>query len=388
MKKLDTKRKNSYIIALCISIILFAILTHLPEIAIVQQSVGAYFNTVIIGCIIAYLMNPLAKFYERKLFRNLKRGRWALSVFLAFVTFVAVIAGLLLILIPQLVNSIISLMDRLPEYQTQIHSLFQEYGLTGFISIPESADEVLSRFVEWLKGYQSDIIAFWLGVAKILINIAIASVLSIYLLMAKSKLKADFKEFLSALLREEKLNGVLNYFRRCDYIVNRYLVFSILDSLIVGGINAVVMLGLRMPHAGLISIIVGVTNLIPTFGPVIGGAVGALLLLLENPLYALIFLVITMVLQICDGYIIKPRLFGNSLGVSGLLILLAIVTLGKAFGMGGLLLAIPVAAICDFTYREALLPYLKRRKLQQKKSEEDAVRESDDDDPDLNPDSQ
>ena len=388
MKKLDTKRKNSYIIALCISIILFAILTHLPEIAIVQQSVGAYFNTVIIGCIIAYLMNPLAKFYERKLFRNLKRGRWALSVFLAFVTFVAVIAGLLLILIPQLVNSIISLMDRLPEYQTQIHSLFQEYGLTGFISIPESADEVLSRFVEWLKGYQSDIIAFWLGVAKILINIAIASVLSIYLLMAKSKLKADFKEFLSALLREEKLNGVLNYFRRCDYIVNRYLVFSILDSLIVGGINAVVMLGLRMPHAGLISIIVGVTNLIPTFGPVIGGAVGALLLLLENPLYALIFLVITMVLQICDGYIIKPRLFGNSLGVSGLLILLAIVTLGKAFGMGGLLLAIPVAAICDFTYREALLPYLKRRKLQQKKSEEDTVRKSDDGDPDLNPDPQ
>ena len=133
----------------------------------------------------------------------------------------------------------------------------------------------------------------------------------------------------------------------------------------MGGINAAAMLVLRMPHIGLISIIVSVTNMIPTFGPVIGGVIGALLLLLVNPLYAVIFLAITLVLQICDGYVIKPKLFGNSLGVSGLLILLAIVTLGKAFGMGGLLLAIPIAAICDFTYREVLLPYLKKKKMQQ-----------------------
>ena len=147
------------------------------------------------------------------------------------------------------------------------------------------------------------------------------------------------------------------------------MIFTLLDLLIVGGINAVAMLVLRMPHVGLISIIVGVTNIIPTFGPVIGGAIGALLLLLVNPLFALLFLVITVILQICDGYVIKPRLFGNSLGVSGLVILLAIVTLGKAFGMGGLLLAIPIAAICDFTYREVLLPYLRKRKMQKAKEE-------------------
>ena len=322
-----------------------------------------------IGCIIAYLMNPLAKFYERKLFKNLKRGRWALSVFFAFATFVAVIAVLLFILIPQLVNSVMSFMDKLPEYQTQAHALFQDLGLTEFIHIPESADEVLSRFAEWLKGYQSDIISFWLGIAKLLVNVAIASVLSIYLLIAKSTLKSDYIEFLSALLRDDKLNSLLTYVSRCDYIVKRYMIFTLLDSLIVGGINAVAMLVLRMPHVGLISIIVGVTNIIPTFGPVIGGAIGALLLLLVNPLFALLFLVITVILQICDGYVIKPRLFGNSLGVSGLVILLAIVTLGKAFGMGGLLLAIPIAAICDFTYREVLLPYLRKRKMQKAKEE-------------------
>ena len=129
------------------------------------------------------------------------------------------------------------------------------------------------------------------------------------------------------------------------------------------------MLILRMPYVGLISVVAAVTNLIPTFGPVIRAVIGGLFLLLVKPVYAIMFIAITLVLQVADGYIIKPKLFGNSLGVSGLLILLAIVTMGNAFGIGGILLAIPVAAICDFTYREGFLPYLQRRK-ERKQAEE------------------
>ena len=95
---------------------------------------------------------------------------------------------------------------------------------------------------------------------------------------------------------------------------------------------------------------------------VIGAVIGGFILLLVNPVYAVMFIAITLILQVCDGYIIKPKLFGNSLGVSGLLILIAIVTMGNAFGIGGILLAIPVAAICDFSYREGVLPCLQRRK--------------------------
>jgi predicted PurR-regulated permease PerM len=130
------------------------------------------------------------------------------------------------------------------------------------------------------------------------VALCIAAVLSIYLLLSKDRLKTDYKELLSALLTEEKLNSVLNYFTRCDYIVNRYLVFSLLDSLIAGAV------------------------------------------------FAVIFIAVSLVLQVADGYIIKPRLFGNSLGISGLLILLAIVTLGKSFGMGGL--PIPLLAFTFF----------------------------------------
>ena len=362
IKKLRSKTWYPYAVALCIGVILYVVLMHLPAIMGTLNSFGRFFNTVVIGCIIAYLMNPLAMLYERKIFRNLRKGSWAVSVFLAFATFVAAIVLLALTVIPQLVNSITAFVTNAPEYQVYIHSLLEKLGATSFIHIPESADEVADQAVDFLKGYGESITAFMAGILKGTINIVIGAVLAIYLLAAKETLKKDFKIFLSALLMDDKLNSVLYFAKRCNFILNRYLVFSLLDSLIVGVINAIIMLVLRMPYVGMISIIAGITNLIPTFGPVIGAVIGGFILLLVNPIYAVLFIAITLVLQVCDGYIIKPKLFGNSLGVSGLLILLAIVTMGNAFGIGGILLAIPVAAICDFSYREGFLPYLQKRK--------------------------
>jgi len=122
---------------------------------------------------------------------------------------------------------------------------------------------------------------------------------------------------------DDKLKTTLYFIRRCNFILNRYMVFTLLDAMIIGAINAIAMLVLRMPYVGLISAIVAITNLIPTFGPVIGAVIGGFLLLL-----------------------------------------IAIVTMGNAFGIGGILLAIPVAAIFDFSYREGLLPYLQKRKAE------------------------
>lgn len=370
MKKWQSKSWYPYAVALCIGVVLYVVLMHLPDVAGGLKTFGRFFNTVIIGCIVAYLMNPLAMLYERKLFRNLKKGSWGISVILAFVSFIVAIVLLALILIPQLVNSVTTFINNAPAYQNYLHSLLEKLGATSFIYVPESADEVVDRAVDFLKGYEGDIIAFITGLAKGMVNIVIGAVLAIYLLAAKATLKKDAKAFLSALLTDDKFNNTLFFIKRCNFILNRYLVFSLLDALIVGAITAIIMLILRMPYVGLISVVAAITNLIPTFGPVIGAVIGGFFLLLVKPVYAIMFIAITLVLQVADGYIIKPKLFGNSLGVSGLLILLAIVTMGNAFGIGGILLAIPVAAICDFTYRESFLPYLQRRK-ERKQAEED-----------------
>lgn len=361
-KKIQSKSWYPYAVALCIAVVLYVVLMHLPGVIHGLASFGRFFNTVVIGCIVAYLLNPLAMLYERKLFRKLEKGKWALSVFLAFATVIIAIMLLVLTLIPQLISSIAGFVSNASEYQSHIHAILEQLGATGLISVPGSANEVADKLIEFLKGYGEDILAFWAGVAKGLINIVIGAVLAIYLLAAKDRLKKGARTFLSAALMDKTFNRVLYFIKRCDFILNRYLVYSLLDAIIVGVITAILMLVLRMPYVGLISIIAAVTNLIPTFGPVIGAVIGGFFLLLVNPVYAVMYVAIALILQVCDGYIIKPKLFGNSLGVSGLLILIAIVVMGNAFGIGGILLAIPVAAICDFCYHEGLLPYLQRRK--------------------------
>jgi len=113
----------------------------------------------------------------------------------------------------------------------------------------------------------------------------------------------------------------------------------------------------------MISVVVGLTNLVPTFGPIIGAVVGAFVLMMNNPIHALLFLAFTGILQALDGYMIKPKLYGDTLGVPGIWILIAVVIGGRVLGMWGMLLAIPIVAILDIVIRETLLPFMEERKI-------------------------
>ena len=133
-----------------------------------------------------------------------------------------------------------------------------------------------------------------------------------------------------------------------------------MDALIIGSANAIFMAICKMPYIGLISVVVGVTNLIPNLGPAIGAVVGAFILLLAGPRYTVLFLVFCLILQSVDAYILKPRLFSSALGVSGVSILISTIVLGNMFGIVGVLLSIPVAAILNFVYHEYFMKSQKR----------------------------
>ena len=186
-------------------------------------------------------------------------------------------------------------------------------------------------------------------------------ILSVYLLLSKRRLTGGAKTLLQALFPSERYNTVSAFFSRCNRILARYITFTLLDALIIGMANFLMMLCFGMQYAGLISLVVAVTNIAPTFGPIIGGAIGEFILLLVKPLDALIFLIFTVVLQFLDAYFIKPKLFGDSLGVSGLLILVAVIVGSSMFGVVGILLAIPLAAILQFLFVEELLPLIRKR---------------------------
>ena len=197
-----------------------------------------------------------------------------------------------------------------------------------------------------------------------LFNIGIGFILAVYFMMGKSGILGAIDKLRRAAHTEEIYERNTVFLSRCHKILIRYIGCNILDAVIIGLINAVFMIVTGMPYVPLISLVVGVTNLLPTFGPIIGGAIGAFILVLIDPMHALIFIIFTMVLQTFDGYILKPKLFGESLGVSAVVILVTIILGGKIFGVIGILLAIPFAAIMTFLYDEAILPGLEKRKKQ------------------------
>lgn len=353
---------------LCVAVAVYVVLTHFPALFSILKTVLGFFSPVFLGCVIAYLVNPLAKLYRRKLLGKVQRERpgQICSNVLAYVTVLAILSLLLIILIPQLIDSVSLFTANLDSYLETIRSLFPALDSFGSAlhlqSLLDSREKLLSAAADALRNNADAILQVSAVAGKSLLQWFIGLFLSVYLLADKDRLKANGKRLLHALLPPQRYEGTLTFVRRCDSILNRYVVFNLLDSLIIGGANAVFMAVMGIPYIGLVSFIVAITNLIPTFGPIIGGAACALLLCLVRLRYAVIFLVFTAVIQVCDAYIVKPKLFGNSLGVSSLWILAGIIVGGRMFGAVGVLLAIPAVAILDFLYADYLLPRLEQRR--------------------------
>ena len=364
-KKITEKAWFPYTVAACIAVALYVLLVHLGDITAGIGTFLGYFKTVFLALILAYIVNPLAKFLDRKVFFRVKNDKleWTFSVALAVLIILLLVAFLLGTLIPQLIDSITTFISNMDSYEDSLRVLIDKWGLSKFINVDKllsNSDGAAQKVEAYLAQNADHILRSGAQAGKDIGAWAIAFILSVYVLLNKESLKDGALRLMRAIFPDNHLERVLRFMSRCDDILVRYIVFTLIDSAIVGVINAVFMLATGMQYVGLISMIVAAANLIPTFGPIIGVAIGALILLLVKPIHALIFILFTFVLQFIDGYIIIPKLFGNTLGVSGLLILIAVIVFGNMFGIVGMLLAIPIAAILDFVYHEALLPALER----------------------------
>ena len=372
-----------------LGVLLYVGLTHLSSIYGAVRSFLGYFRSVFIGCAIAYILNPLAVRFENGILHRIKRKklRWILAISLSILCMVCVLALLLGMLIPQLIDSIMRLMENMDEYIDSLKEFADQWGLSEKLKLDDiisSSGDIMNRLIALVTDNLNNILSALAITGKSLVTTFISMILSIYLLASKTELKASGLRFYRALVPARHQEGILVFIKRCDAILVRYITFTLLDSLIVGSTNMIFMLAVKMQYAGLVSMVVALTNLIPTFGPVIGTVIGGFILLLINPVHALIFIIFIFILQTIDGYIIKPKLFGGTLGVSGLLILIAIVVFGNIWGVVGILLAIPLAAILDFSYKEEILPVLerhrkKRDELARSKATSDELVDDDDD---------
>ena len=349
----------------CIGVTLFVLLSNIRAVFGGLGVIVGYFRPVILGVIIAYIISPLAKLFFYRVFRGIRhrKARWYLSVFLSFAVLMVTFFLLVGMLLPQLIRSILTFSQNFDSYTRSLKQLIAEGPLKTMIDAENLEllnQNVMTAISEYVREAANNALSIAANTGKNIISTVIALILAVYLLLDVRNVLIGVRKFIFKVLPENASMVFLDFILRCDTILVTYISQSFMDALIIGAANAIFMAICKMPYIGLISVVVGVTNLIPNLGPAIGAVVGAFILLLAGPRYTVLFLVFCLILQSVDAYILKPRLFSSALGVSGVSILISTIVLGNMFGIVGVLLSIPVAAILNFVYHEYFMKSQKR----------------------------
>ena len=360
----------AYTIATCSAVVLFVVLTHLDVIGRGLHSLGTLVSPIVMAAIIAYILNPLEGVFETYVFGNIRsaRIRHDLSTACALLSFFFVVIILLVALVPQVISSFMTFVGNFEIYARSLQGVLRRLeaaasnlniDISGFIA---SSGDLLDAIRSLLPKNVNHIVNTSINLTLGIFEAVIAFILAVYFLTSKERIKSGFKFLLQATLSVNVYPAVIDLLGRCHNILLRYIVYDLLDGVIIGISNAIFMKVTGMPYVVLLSVVVGVANLVPTFGPFVGGAIGAIILVLVNPWYALWFLIFTLLMQMVDGYILKPKLFGDSLGVPAVWVLVSIIFFGRIFGFLGVIISIPLAAILTYMYRSWVMIKLEKRR--------------------------
>ncbi len=361
-KAFEDKKWVPYTIAVCAGVMLYVILIKLDVITAWFGNFMGLISPVIYGMVIAYLVSPLVNFLEKKVFFWIKKDfiRLQLANVTAMITVSVLFVLLMSVLIPQLVDSIKLFISNINVYSASLQETLNYYVELADqhdidISIlDQSTTKLVNDAVSLITENTGKIAESSLSITSNAMNLGLGLILTVYFLIYKKTLQSTYHRMLKAFLSETQYIKTTSFLRECNQIMTTYVVSDILDGIIVAVLNSVFMIVTGMPYMVLISIVVGVTNLIPTFGPFIGAFIGGLILLFASPQSVIPFLIFTLVLQLNDGYVIKPKLFGGALGVSGVWITLGIIVGAKLFGFAGVLLSVPFVAIVSFVMQDVL----------------------------------
>ena len=319
----------------------------------------AIFTPFIYGLVIAYIMNPIVLFFDNKVYSKLfskskdKRKKIrVLSLVSASIIFLGCLIAFFSLLIPNIIKSIEMLASNITIYlrdsKTFILSLFES---ESFKNVVNSLYNNMSSTIEnWfsadnLEGLFLVVKDGFLETVKVIYNLIIGFIISIYMLNDKEKFKGQCKKLLYALCNEETVNLILENTKATDKIFADFFSAKLIDSLIVGIICFVGMLVFKMPYALMISVIVAVTNIIPYFGPFIGAIPSALIILLVDPSKCIWFLLFIIVLQQFDGNVLGPKILGSKTGLSSFWVLFSLLVFGKLFGVVGMIIGVPIFSI-------------------------------------------
>lgn len=344
-------------IVICLGIAFANILSQIDLFTSKMQQIMGVFDPFIIGFVIAYLLNFMLRFYEDKVFslsfikKNTKKSMRGLGISLSYITAGLILYVFMQFLVPQLVASIKGLINDIPKYIYNMTN-YLDQSLKEMDINPEYMTFItakISEITNWTIQVLTNVIPIigniFMSFASSVWNIILGIIISIYLLMDKEKFFALGKKVIKALFNEKHSAVILELANRTNETFGRFIGGKIIDSAIIGVLTFIVLAIFKMPYALLISVIVGVTNIIPFFGPFIGAIPSAIIIMFVSPIQALWFLVIILVIQQIDGNIIGPKILGDSIGISAFWILFSILVAGKLFGLAGMIIGVPMFAL-------------------------------------------
>lgn len=354
-----------------------------------RQGLGAIYTIltpIIYAAVISYILWPLIRFMERSVIyrlcdymewkpsKKVKKAIRMAGVLISLLFFFLIIYGLLSMLIPEIVNSITNIVDSFPRYINNIQKWLSDI-LKNYPELEASSADIFSTIFSkaetWLttellpqvndlvKNFSSG----FFGVLVFLKNFLIGAMISIYLLYGKETYVAHGKQFLYCVFRPETTNNIIRDLQFVDKTFGGFIVGKIIDSVIIGILCYIGTTLLNLPYALLVSVVVGVTNVIPFFGPYVGAIPSAFLILLVNPIQCVYFVIFILILQQFDGNFLGPKILGGSTGLSSFMVIVAILVGGGLFGIFGMFVGVPACAVICTMFRNMVSRRLEKKNL-------------------------
>ena len=367
------KRTVFYISATILALLLFAVAVHEQLIAVLKY-ILSILSPLIIGLVIAYLCDPIMEFFEYRIFRRLRNGslKRGISLFLTIIVAFGIVAIVAVMMIPQLITSITELFDHSEDYLNSLlswlHARLEKLTANLPVNVVDISDadklmelieevfgsmeNALSQLLTKLQEFASEgnllekTWAVLLQVFNSVKNLFIGLFIAFYTLASKEKRVAQLRKFRKAMFNEKTDSKVEDFIALTDKTFGGFIFGKMLDSLVIGILTFVMMSIFEIsPYNMLISTFIGLTNVIPVFGPFIGAIPSFFVVLISNPSKAILFLFLVLIIQQLDGNVIGPKILGDNTGISSLSVIIAIAICSAMWGIVGMIIGVPIFAV-------------------------------------------
>lgn len=355
---LEKNKKTIMELILFTVIVIFAFI-NISYIWIFIKYVIKIFMPFIIGAMMAFVLNVLLNVVENKIFKKLNQKNtktWQkikrpISLVTTFIMIIALIALILGLIIPQLKNTVELFTENFDSYKTESVELLEKVGIKqeNINELNKNLENLKDEVTNYVNENKNEIMQTTVGVATsvfgTITSIVLGIVFAIYILLKKEDLTRQFKKLTKAYLPEKKQKTLEEISSLSNKTFGNFVSGECMEALIIGVLCFIGMLILQIPYAATISVLVGFTALIPVFGAFIGTAVGAFLILMVDPGKALIFIIFIIILQQLEGNLIYPKVVGNSVGLPGIWVMVAVTVGASIAGILGMLLSVPICSI-------------------------------------------